>query len=460
MNHLPKRIPERRSAIGAARIAAYEILQRLDRSRDFAVDLLQRPEVSRLKAVDRNLAVQLVMGVLRWRGDLDDQIERLSGKPLSTFDPEIIQILRLGIFQIRFLSRIPKPAAVHESVELVKRARKTSATGIVNAVLRKCESAPFRMRDAAGEPAPEYLESAFRGVPEWIRSRWVRNFGRETAIAIVLASQATPATCLRVVSPRERERVRQELAGSGVRTEEGTYSRLALRVQSGDVLDTDAGRQHKIVIQEEASQLVGELVQPRTGERVLDVCAAPGVKTGQLAACLQEGILVASDRSLRRMALTEKVLFGVVPSNVRLCRAVVDASKPLPFGIRFDRVLADVPCSGTGTFARNPEGKWRLRPEDLDRLAESQVRILRSALDALAPGARLVYSTCSLEPEENEQVVTSVLGELTGYRSAAARDLRQEFPAIAELFDEKGYFRTVPGIHPLDGFFAAVITRD
>jgi 16S rRNA (cytosine967-C5)-methyltransferase len=460
LNQLINQTQTGRTAVSAARVAAYNVLQRIEGSHDFAVDVLQGPSVSRLSAVDRNLVVQLVMGVLRWRGDLDYQIEHLSGRRLNGFDPEIIQILRLGIYQLRFLSRIPKPAAVHESVELVKAVRKRSAAALVNAVLRKCERAPFKTCDAAGgHPDQEYLESAFRSVPEWLRARWARNFGSETATAIVLASQAIPATCLRVVTSRDRESVQQELAASGVRTRVGTYSRLALRVESGDVLSTDAWRQGKVVIQEEASQVVGELVQPQAGERVLDLCAAPGVKCGQLAGRLQEGILVACDRSLRRIKLMEKVLPSVWPPEVRLCRAVVDASQTLPFRIQFDRVLADVPCSGTGTLARNPEGKWRLRPEDLERLAESQARILRHALEILAPGGRLVYSTCSLEPEENEQVVTNALAEHSGYRMIPANELRQEFPAVAELFDDKGYFRTLPGAHPLDGFFAAVIAR-
>jgi 16S rRNA (cytosine967-C5)-methyltransferase len=447
-------------SVSAARAAAYEVLQRLDRSHDFAVDLLQRPGVNSLKAVDRNLAVQLVMGVLRWRGDLDYQIEHLSGKPLNRFDPEILQILRLGIFQLRFLSRIPKAAAVHESVELVKRVRKRSAGALVNAVLRKCQHAPFTRHNAAcAHPDPEYLESAFRSVPEWLRVRWARNFGFETATAIVLACQAVPATCLRVVAPQQRDLVQRELEEHGVRTRAGAYAPSALYVESGDVFSAGAWREGRVVIQEEASQLVGELVQLRPGECVVDLCAAPGVKTGQLAGCLRQGTVVACDRSLRRIKLMEKVLPAVWPPNVLLCKAVVDASQPLPFQIQFGRMLVDVPCSGTGTLARNPEGKWRLTPGDLARLAESQVRILRCALHILAPGGRLVYSTCSLEPEENEQVIKNALSQVSGCRLAPASELRQQFPATAELFEGKGYFRTLPGIHSLDGFFAAVIAR-
>jgi 16S rRNA (cytosine967-C5)-methyltransferase len=445
--------------VSPARMAAYQILLRVETSRDFAVDLLQSPPVSRLKPVDRNLTTQLVMGVLRWRGDLDFQIERLSGKPFGYFDSAIVQILRLGVYQIRFLSRVPKAAAVHESVELVKAVRKRSAAALVNAVLRKSEPAPFRHFDAGSAgPDREYLESALRSVPEWIRARWARNFGPETATAMVLASQAAPRTHLRLAGPaEERENLRQELAANGVQASLGTYGRRALRVDSGDVFSTDAWRQGRLAVQEEASQLVAELLQPRRGQCILDLCAAPGNKTGQIAADLQEGVLVACDRSFRRTKLMEKLLPACWPPNVRLCETVLDASQTLPFQVRFDRVLADVPCSGTGTLARNPEIKWRLRPEDLPRLAETQANILCNGLTHLAPKGRLVYSTCSLEPEENEEVVAKALARFPQYHLTEAAELRREFPSLARLFDDQGYFRTWPGVQPLDGFFAAVI---
>lgn len=456
------RSQERGGKISPARIAAYQILLRLEGCGEFAVELLQGPDVSCLKAIDRNLTVQLVMGVLRWRGDLDYQVELLAGRPLSDFDSEIVQILRLGVYQIRFLSRIPKPAAVHESVELAKAARKKSAAGLVNAVLRKCKRGPFRSCEAAGgHPDREYMESAFRSVPEWIWRRWERNFGNETASAIVLASQKTPRTSLRIAWPGdEREAMQQELAQEGVQTSLGRYAGRALQLESGNIFGTTAWRQGRIVAQEEASQAVGDLVQPLAGDCVLDVCAAPGLKSGQLAVHLEQGMLVASDLSLRRMKLTERFLPGNRPPEVHIYRAVLDASRPLPFQNLFDRILADVPCSGTGTIARKPEIRWRLAPEDLPRLAEIQTKILCNALERLAPGGRLVYSTCSLEPEEDEQVVMKALAGRREYRLAQAGQLQREFPALAGFFDEKGYFRTWPGVDPLDGFFAAVITRN
>lgn len=447
-------------SISPARMAAYQVLLRVETSRDFAVDLLQSSLVSKLEPVDRNLVTELVMGVLRWRGDLDFQIEQLSGKSIDRFDPEIAEALRLGAYQIRFLSRVPKRAAVHESVELVKAARKRSAAGLVNAVLRKFERVPLADPDSrdGSEQDREYVQSALRSLPEWIRLRWERNFGHERATAMVLASQAAPHTYLRLTDPNEsRQALRQELAEGGVQTKPGAVGARSIQVESGDVFATDAWKQRRIVIQEEASQLVGELVQPHPGQTVLDVCAAPGIKAGQIAADFEQGSLVACDRNVRRMKVMQK-LIASWPPNVRLHEVVLDASQPLPFRIRFDRVLADVPCSGTGTLARNPEIKWRLKEEDLGRLAQIQTEILRNSLSHLAPNGRLVYSTCSLEPEEDEKVIAKALESFPKCRAVNAADVRQEFPRLAAMFDERGYFRTWPGVHPLDGFFAAVIT--
>jgi 16S rRNA (cytosine967-C5)-methyltransferase len=213
------------------------------------------------------------------------------------------------------------------------------------------------------------------------------------------------------------------------------------------------------VIQDEASQLVAALLAPKRGERVLDLCAAPGIKTRQLADALGHGILVACDRSAPRLRTMARLVPGRVPAGVSLDVVRLDAQSSLPFGRAFDRILLDAPCSGTGTLARNPEIKWRTQPSDLPRLAEAQEKMLKNALAVLAPGGRLVYATCSLEPEENELVVEGVLREAEGFRLLAAAELSSEFPALAPLFDSHGYFRTRPDLHLVDGFFAAVMVR-
>src|SRR5947208_2034499 len=218
--------------VSPARAAAYRILHRVESGRAFAVDLLQGEQVSALPEVDRRLVTELVMGVLRWRGELDFRIERLSGKPLGYFDPEVAAVLRLGIYQIMFLDKVPKAAAVNEAVEMVKAARKRSAAGLVNAVLRKCEpvrglpraehrAGVERARESSA-PGPEALESARLSFPQWLMDRWERHFGSEAAGALAWSSVLAPRTCLRVAGGAgAREEIQRQLAEEGSRPESG-----------------------------------------------------------------------------------------------------------------------------------------------------------------------------------------------------------------------------------------------
>jgi 16S rRNA (cytosine967-C5)-methyltransferase len=454
--------------VSPARQIAFQILCRVESREEYAVDLLQSERVSHLKEPDRKLATELVMGVLRWRGDLDFEIERLSGKRVRHFDLEILVILRLGVYQIRVLRKVPKGAAVNESVELVKLARKRSAAGLVNAVLRKCEPV-VGAREGGSTPSPsrannadqEMRDGACRSMPEWLFKHWVQNFGPDSARSLARASVAIPQGTLRlpVTAPEHVAEMQRGLAAAGVQTRPGKFAPTALTIESGHVRSTEAWRHGQLVFQDEASQIVGSLVAPAAGQAVLDLCAAPGIKSSQIATALGSGRLVACDFSKRRLRTLLKLLPGKVPVGVRLGLVRLDAARDLPFGAIFDRILIDAPCSGTGTLARNPEIKWRLQPQDLTRLRETQCALLRSGLAALADGGRLVYSTCSLEPEENEQVVERVLAGNSGFRSLDHEELAQEFPHLASLFDGRGYLRTRPDLHEMDGFFAAVITR-
>jgi 16S rRNA (cytosine967-C5)-methyltransferase len=213
-----------------------------------------------------------------------------------------------------------------------------------------------------------------------------------------------------------------------------------------------------LAIQDEASQIVPELLQVRSGDRVLDLCAAPGMKTSLLADAVGDGLVVACDSSSRRLQTLRKLLPRLT-ANVRAARVVrLDATQPLPFRQSFQGVLVDAPCSGTGTLGRNPEIKWRLTPKDLERLPAMQRTVLSSALSVLAPGGRLVYATCSLEPEENEKVVESVLAATSDCRLLGPAELAEDQPEIVRLIDERGYFHTRPDLDCMDGFFAAVIS--
>jgi len=447
------------------------------------VDLLQTAEVSALKDADRRLATELVMGVLRWRGELDFQVGEISGKPVERLDPEVATILRLGVYQIQFLERVPKAAIVNEAVEMTKAAHKRSAAGLVNAVLRRC---PPR-RSATWPPRFEDLDKAMldsvrRATPAWLLERWATRKVRspssvvrcneqletddgqrtteDLAMRLAWAAVQVPPTVLRAVDPKQDiASLYQELAAEGIRTRPGKFSARALVVESGNVQASHIFRQGRVVIQDEASQIVADLLAPQAGSRVLDLCAAPGIKAGQIAQALGSGTLVTADLSAARLHTLVRLLPPWLPKTVEWLAIRLDATQELPFRRPFERILLDAPCSGTGTLARNPEIKWRLRPADLTRLTEAQVKMLKSALGALGGAGRLVYATCSLEPEENERVVERVLEESPDYRVLSAAELKSAYPALSPLFDPQGYLRTRPDLHTMDGFFAAVIVR-
>lgn len=454
--------------ISPSRKVAFQILLRMESGRGFAVDLLQSPEVSALKEPDRRLATEIVMGVLRWRGELDFQIGRISAIEVAVLDPEVLVILRMGVYQIRFLERVPKRAVVDDAVELTKAVLKRSAAGFVNAVLRKCEPPEERMSGRHfNDLSAEQRGCVRRAFPPWLLKRWetiaatTLEPGKARSLRLAHASLATPRTTLRAVhADVNLQNLYRELEADGVATSHCEYAQShGLKVESGIVQNTRAYREGRVVIQDEASQLVADLVSPEHGKRILDLCAAPGMKAGQMAQLLGTGLLVACDRSTSRLHTLFNLLPRRIPASVQLATVQLDATEALPFGTKFERILLDAPCSGTGTLGRNPEIKWRLRPEDITRLATLQARMLRNALPALADGGQLVYATCSLEPEENENVVEKVLSEEPDFRILTSHELAARHPRLIPLFDMRGYFWTRPDEHSMDGFNAVVIVR-
>jgi 16S rRNA (cytosine967-C5)-methyltransferase len=440
-----------------ARIAAFDILLRVETQDAYAVELLHSDKVSRLSTPDRNLAMQLVMGVLRWQSRLDSAIsEVVSGKhSVSKLDPEVRISLRLAIFQLRFLERIPESAAVNESVELMKRARKRSAVPFVNAILRKIA----RGADPAipsGFSTAEELAQWFSH-PQWLVEGWVKQFGLEKSKLICEADQSSPQTTLRLITGAGAAKaVIEELGAEGIEVERGALLASALRVLSGDVTRTAAFRERRVAIQDEASQLVAALVGK--GARILDCCAAPGGKTSAIALNNPRAEIIAAELYPERAQMMQKF---ITAPNVQVITA--DATD-LPVSGSFDRVLADVPCSGTGTLARNPEIKWKIKPSDIDDLHNRQVAILNAALNRVGPNGRVVYSTCSLEQQENVGVVAEALRSRTGFRLLDCRSVLEELKASGTLtwqdvesLTDGPYLRTLQGVHPCDGFFAAVI---
>jgi 16S rRNA (cytosine967-C5)-methyltransferase len=443
--------------ISPARAAAFEILLRVETTDAYASEMLHASRFAKLSPSDHGLLTELVMGVLRWRGVLDAKIAALSSQSLAKLDLEVLTALRMGAYQILFLDRVPRHAAVNESVELVKGAHKRSAAGLVNAVVRKIERAASDLNDGIS-------------CPEWLVERWARIYGADTARKVCEYDLAAPTQAARIAPAEVVElrstgragvpvpaRVLDELAADGILLEPGKLLATAFTVTSGDITATRAFRERRVMIQDEGSQLVALLVGH--GDNMLDCCAAPGGKTRILAERNPEAMVLAMDLHPQRAALLRRL---VDANNVRVIAGDV---RKMPVGGGFDRVLVDAPCSGTGTLARNPEIKWRLKAEDLSRLQEYQAEILRAAMQQVSPGGRIVYSTCSLEPEENSEVVERALAGESSFHLVDCGRVLEDLRASGELIWDGDsllsgpYLRTIPGVHPCDGFFAAILTR-
>jgi 16S rRNA (cytosine967-C5)-methyltransferase len=456
--------------VSPARSAAFDILLRVERDGSYTSELLHSAAYERLSHPDHALTTELVMGVLRWRSRLDNDIATASSQSLSKLDLEVLISLRLALYQLHRLDRIPQHAAINESVELVKRARKRSAVPFVNAVLRKL-SAQSRNVAVEMKRAPAEDLTASSAHPLWLVERWIKEYGLTAAKAICEHNQSVPTTSIRLRSPAAEAKLAEE----GIGIAPGRLLASSREVLSGDVAKTKAVHAGQIVIQDEGSQLVAVLVlgvpnkkHSQEEIRILDCCAAPGGKTLAIADRNPDAAITAVELHPHRARLLRALINtpqSSQQSSQRISVIAADA-RHLPTTSLFDYVLADVPCSGTGTLARNPEIKWRLTPEDITELHTRQCAILRAALERVASNGRFVYSTCSLEKEENENVVEEVLADNSSFRVLDCRTELEHLKTAGELswtdpvsLTRGPYLRTIPGIHPCDGFFAAILKK-
>jgi 16S rRNA (cytosine967-C5)-methyltransferase len=511
--------------ISSARKAAFQILMSVERGQSHSDDLLRGNAVNALSAPDRNLVTALVLGVLRWQIQLDHQCEALLTRPNAKLDPEIRIALRLGAFQLLHMDRIPARAAIDESVELAQQMGHHFASGMVNAVLRKmarykqtldslsapadaldpvkgadvnphaletldsdiglCQGTtlvvPHTRQKESGALAPEGMCSqefaadlaVANAHPNWMVERWISFYGLNAARDLCRHGQSQPALTLRLTGPAAEA----ELLAVGIALEPGELLAAARTVISGNLTAAllDGKLRDHVRLQDEGSQLVAELVA-YSGEsgsapvqkqtKILDCCAAPGGKTLILAERNPQARIVACESSAARSEQLRKRL-AHLGERVE-CRQA-DATALTEDSV-YDLALADVPCSGTGTLGRNPEIRHRLRPEDLTRQAERQRAILTAALRSVRPGGYVVYSTCSLEPEENEQVIAAVLaatpnarlvslehriGHLLGEGILTASGAER----LRSSLTPEGFLRLLPGTFHTDGFFIANLER-
>jgi 16S rRNA (cytosine967-C5)-methyltransferase len=452
--------------IAPARLAAYEMLRAVDRGPVDLASAIARGRNALDDSRDQALASDIATGVNRWRNALDHVIGATARRPVARLDPEILDILRLSVYQLLHLTRVPASAVVDDAVNLARKVGKSSAGGLVNAVLRAISRGrsrlplPRRPDGSDREQALDYLTITLSH-PRWLAVRWLDRLGLDEAEAWMQFNDTPAPLTLRANRLRTTpEALRHELEAAGVDTVHGQFAPDAVVVKSGRTLEREPARDDShssgaFVVQDEASQLVTLLAGPRPGPRVLDTCASPGGKATAIAADLDaHDLLVACDVRSRRMGLLKTTVERAGARQVRLAQA--DALKPLPFRALFDCVIVDAPCSGLGTLRRDPDIKWHRREEDLAPLAERALTMLRHAADCVEPGGRLIYATCSTEPEENEEVAERFARDAPQFRPVNAVDAHPRLPAI--VVDRRGHLRTTPR-HGLEGFFGAVFER-
>lgn len=445
--------------IAPARRAAYDALRAtLHAGTDLPVALAHERDAL-ADPRDRALAGEIVLGVLRWRAALDFMIERLARRPLEKLDREVVDILRLSIYQLWQLQRVPASAVVNDAVQLTRVVRRGRASALVNAALRGFgRTTPDRLL-----PPPErtahYLAVALSH-PQWLVERWLQRFGFDATEAwLRFNNRAAPLTLRVNTAKTTTAALRERLAASGIETEPARHAPDALIVRHGNPLALDAFEAGEFIVQDEASQLVAHMTGAGAGERVLDTCASPGGKTVVIANEAGDARLVACDVRAARVALLVSTLrrTGVNADVVQM-----DLNSAVPFAARFDCVLVDAPCSGLGTVRRDPDIKWRRQPEDIRPFAAAELRLLGHAAAAVRPGGRLVYATCSSEPEENDLVVETFLKSTEGVFRDGGREMVAAMPhgdRLAAFCDDRGRLHTLPHEHGLEAFFAAVLVK-
>jgi 16S rRNA (cytosine967-C5)-methyltransferase len=412
-----------------------------------------------LTPLDRAFLTELTYGVLRWRGRLDWAIRQFSKIPLERIEIEILNILRLGLYQILLLSRTPSSAAVNESAELAKRIRGRGGAGFVNAVLRSCIRRKDEIRYPEIAEDPVLHISVSQSHPLWLVQRWVKERGVEETLKMCTFNNQTSSLTLRTNSLKmHRKDLIEKLRQEELKPFPTTYSEEGIvLIDSPPTSELPFLKEGFYIIQDEASQLVTSILDPKPGERILDACAAPGGKTTHMAQEMKnKGEIYGLDLHRRKLGQLEEMCRRLGIKIIKTMKADASQLLPIPEEMKFDRVLADVPCSGFGTLRRNPDLKWRKGEEDIKRLTEVQSSILRNVSGYVKDGGILVYSTCTIFREENENVVEKFLDE---HREFCLDQIPKNLLERCHSFIQRNFLKTFPPRDGMDGFFVARLVK-
>jgi 16S rRNA (cytosine967-C5)-methyltransferase len=449
--------------VAPARRSAFEILRRVETESAYASVLLAALD-AQMREDDRALCHELVLGVLRRKLWLDKTVEHFGERKIGKLDLAVRVALEVGLYQLRFLTRVPASAAVNESVNFVRASRVKSAAGFVNAVLRRATREPD-YDPAAAIVDPIQKLSIETSHPSWLIERWVQAFGFDEAAAFARANNQAAPTAVRLTAKASRdkgavEQILQRLRDAGAEVIASQISPDSWRVISASNVVRALANDGLIYLQDEASQLLAHLLNVEPNQRILDLTAAPGSKATHIAALAPSATIVAGELHRHRVETMQRL---AVKQGARINVLVHDATKPLPFtNESFDRVLLDAPCSGTGTLRRNPEIRYRLGPDDISELAEQQKQMLACAAAVVRPGGRLVYSTCSVEPEENEQVTDHFAANNPSFTRVDLSITPSSFtPKPSSLLSHHSslHLRLWPHRQGSDGFFIAAYER-
>lgn len=444
----------------AARELALKVLQEVEEDQSYLnLSLTRFLNEFELSSEDRGLLTELTNGVVQRLNTLDWILSQYLSRPLEKLTPWVRNILRLGAYQILYLQRIPDSAAVDESVKLAHRYGHRGVAGLVNAVLRKVSSSKESLPLPAREEEPELYLSLQYSYPLWLVKRWKAHLGLEEAEELCRAGNERPPLTVRVNTLRcSRGELVEFLQGEGTAAEKCTFAadgvQLGLR---GKLTALESFRRGLFQVQGESSMLVAPALSPQPGEKVLDLCSAPGGKTAHIAALMRnQGEIVATDLHAHRLRLVrsamERLGIGIVNTEPLNGRQIPSEMRGI-----YDRVLLDVPCSGMGVIRRKADLKWRRSPEDISSLSQLQFELLKGAFQALRPGGVLLYSACTTEPEETKGVVEKFLEEEpAAWRSSFSSLL----PELLLAEDEEGMVHLWPHKHGLDGFFLARLRKE
>ncbi|MBI1987210.1 MAG: 16S rRNA (cytosine(967)-C(5))-methyltransferase RsmB [Nitrospinae bacterium] len=443
-----------------ARAYALELLHRVETQRKYAAPLLNRLlEREEISPPDKGLIHELVYGVLRWRNRLDWIIGSCASRPMEEMTSWIRNILRLGVYQLTFTQKIPPAAAVHESVSLAHRYGHQGTAAFVNAILREVQRRGGAVAFPDAQKEPSQFIATYYSHPQWLMERWLARYGLDLTVEICQANNSPPPLTIRINTLRTtREPLKEALIEEGAAVKECALSPEGLRILLPVPIPRLSSFQRGwFQVQDESSILMGHLLAPQPGQRILDACAGLGGKATHLAQQMGDrGEVLALDINPKKLAGLEENCRRVGVTIVRGCLG--DATHLETEIGMFDALLVDAPCSNLGVIRRHPEIRWLKEESDIHRLQELQLRLLAGVADHLIPGGVLLYCTCSFEPEETEEVVQRFL---KGHPQFALEDPRPHLPNGAEgLVTEEGYFVSLPSLpYSMDGFFAARMKR-